>query len=158
VQYYTKVKFKKDTDTFLNIEFNSQIRSLKALLLLFIEPHAAGARDSEKFIFPDLTKVSVTVNGSPNMLYNNGIEDIDMWREPNRMFAKEKNGTDHMDMTKFYTGDKFGLVIDMNSHSGIQLQIYRKGEGSGNVECHVFVIPDAHSTLWTDSLFLCCIE
>ena len=78
VQHYTKVKFKKDTDTFLNIEFNSQIRSLKALLLLFIEPHTAGARDSEKFIFPDLTKVSVTVNGSPNMLYNNGIEDIDM--------------------------------------------------------------------------------
>jgi len=60
VQHYTKVNFKKDTDTFLNIEFNSQIRSLKALLFLFIEPHDAGARDSEKFIFPDLTKVSVT--------------------------------------------------------------------------------------------------
>ena len=108
-QHYTKVNFKKDTDTFLNIEFNAQIRSLKALLLLFIEPHAAGARDSEKFIFPDLTKVSVMDNGSPNMLYNNGIEDIDMWREASRMFAKEKNGTDHMDKTKFYTGDKFGL-------------------------------------------------
>jgi len=77
------------------------------------------------------------------MLYNNGIEDIDMWREASRMFAKEKNGTDHMDMSKFYTADKFGLVIDMrsmadqllhgsgtrlvNSHSGIQLQIDRKG-------------------------------
>ena len=77
--HYTKLKFKKDTDTFLNIEFNSQIRSLKALLLLFIEPHAAGARDSEKFIFPDLTKVSVTVNGSPNIFYNSSIEGKDMW-------------------------------------------------------------------------------
>jgi len=31
----------------------------------------------------------------------------------------------------------------VNSHSGIQLQIDRKGEGSGNVECHIFVISDA---------------
>ena len=63
-----------------------------------------------------------------------------------------------MNMTKFYTDDKFGLVIDMrsmadqsmhgsgtrilNSTDGIQLEIERKAEGSGNVKCHVFVISD----------------
>ena len=46
---------------------------MKDILLLFVEPYPAGARDSEKYIFPDLKKISVTINGSPNMLYNNGI-------------------------------------------------------------------------------------
>ena len=50
---------------------------MKEILLLLVEPYTAGARDSEKFIFPDLNKVSVTINGSPNMLYNNGIESRD---------------------------------------------------------------------------------
>jgi len=143
VMHDKEVAFKKDTDTRINVKVNPQRRSLKALLLLFIEPYDAGARDSEKFIFPDLTKVSVTVNGAPNMLYNNGIKGKDMWEE-------------HMNMSKFYTNDKFGLVIDMrsmanqemhgsgtrivNSTDGVQLEIERKTEVSGDVKCHVFVI------------------
>ena len=85
-----EVSFKKDTDTRINVKVNAQRRSLKTILLLFIEPYVWGARDSEKFIFPDLTKVSVTVNGAPNMLYNNGIEDKDMWEEARSLFVKEK--------------------------------------------------------------------
>jgi len=38
--------------------------------LLFVEPYVAGTQDLEKYIFPDITKVSITINGSPNMLYN----------------------------------------------------------------------------------------
>jgi len=153
------VPFKKDTDTRINIKVNAQRRSLKAILLLFMEPYDGGARDSEKYIFPDLTKVSVTVNGSPNMLYNKGIEGKDMWEEAHRFFVKEKNKTEYMNMTKFYTGDRFGLVIDMrsmadqsmhgsgtrivNSTDGVQLEIERSAKGSGNVNCHVFVISDS---------------
>ena len=59
--------FIKDTDTRKNIKVDAQKRSLKAILLLFIEPYADGARDSEKYVFPDLTKVSVTINGSPKI-------------------------------------------------------------------------------------------
>jgi len=63
-----------------------------------------------------------------------------------------------MDVTKFYTGDNFGLLIDMrsmadqemhrngrrivNSTDGVQLEIERKAEGSGDLNCHVFVIAD----------------
>jgi len=73
--------------------------------------------------------------------------------------VKEKNKTEHMDATKFYTRDNFGLLIDMrsmadhdmhrsgkhlvNSTNGVQLEIERKGEGSGNVNCHIFVISDS---------------
>ena len=62
------VTFKKGSDTRINLRVNPQRRSLKGILLLFVEPYTAGGRDSEKYIYPDLTKVSVTVNGSPNML------------------------------------------------------------------------------------------
>ena len=153
------VSFKKGADTRINVKVDAQRRSLKAVLLLFIEPYAGGARDSEKYIFPDLTKVKVTINGTPNMLYNEGIEGKDMWEEARRFFVKEKNKTEHMDLTKFYTGDKFGLVIDLrsmadqamhgsgtrlvNSTDGVFLEIERKAEGSGNVNCHVFAISDS---------------
>ena len=85
------VNFKKDTDTRINIKVDAQRRSLKAILLPFIEPYNEGARNSEKYVFPDLMKVSVTINGSSNMIYNNGIEGKDMWEEAQRLFVKEKN-------------------------------------------------------------------
>ena len=82
-----------------------------------------------------------------------------MWEEARNLFVKEKNKTEHMDVTKFYTGDRFGLVIDMrtmadqnmhgsgkrivNSRDGVQLEIERKAKGSGDVKCHVFVISNS---------------
>ena len=84
------VTFKKGTETRINFKFDAQRRSLKAILLLFMEGYTGGARDSEKDVFRDLTKVSVTINGSPNMTYNNGIEDKEIWEEAHRFFVKEK--------------------------------------------------------------------
>ena len=72
------ITFAKGTEARLNIRVNSQRRSLKAILLLFIEPFSPGARDSEKYFNPDITKVHVTINGSPNRIYNNGIDGKDM--------------------------------------------------------------------------------
>lgn len=81
------VTFAKATDSRLNIKVNPQRWSLKGILLLFIEPYSAGTRNSEsKYINPDITKVSVTVNGLPNKIYNNGIEAQYMWREISRFF------------------------------------------------------------------------
>jgi len=75
------------------------------------------------------------------------------------LLCERKNKTEHMNSTKFYTGDKFGLVIDMrsmadqsmhgsgkrlvNTTDGVQLEIERSAKGSGNVNCHVFVISDS---------------
>ena len=115
IQRAEVVTFAKGTDTMLNLRVNPQRRSLKGILLLFVEPYIAGTRHSETYLNPDLKKVSVTVNGSPNMLYNNGLEGIDFWEEVKRFFAKEKNKTQHMNATKFYTDNKFGLLIDLRS-------------------------------------------
>ena len=102
------VTFKKESDTRINLRVNPQRRSLKGILLLFVEPYTARGRDSEKYIYPDLTKVSVTVNGSPNMLYNNGIEGKAFWEEAYRFFKPKNNKKPFIDMTKFYTKDNFG--------------------------------------------------
>ena len=107
------VAFKKGSDTRINLRVNPQRRSLKGILLLFVEPYTAGDRDSEKYINPDLTKVDVTVNGSPNMLYNNGIEGKDFWEEAYCFFKPKNNKKPFIDMTKFYTNDNFGLLIDL---------------------------------------------
>ena len=72
------VPINKGTDTIINLKVNAQRRSMKGILLLFVEPYVAGTRDSEKHIFPDLKKISVTINGLPSMLYNSGIKSRDI--------------------------------------------------------------------------------
>jgi len=124
-----------------------------------MEPYVAGAWDLEKYIFPDITKVSVTINGLLSMLYNEGIESKDMWKEASCFFAKEKSKTEHMMLQKFYTGDRFELLIDlhsmadqtmhgsstqlMNTTDGIQLEIERKTTSSSVENCHIFLICNA---------------
>ena len=142
----------------VTIKVDSQRRSLKAILLLFVEPCAAEARDSEKYGFPDLEKVHVTVNGDPNMVYNNGIEGEDAWRQASRFFMKQKHKPQHMTLQKYYAEDKFGLLVDLrsmasqemhgsgtrlvNSTDGVQLEI-KRATGKGPFNCHVFMISDA---------------
>ena len=133
------VPINKGTDTRINIKVSAQRRSMKGILLLFVEPYAAGARDTEKYIFPDLKKFSVTIKGSPNMLYNNGIERRDIWSEVSRFFMKENYKPQHTNLQTFYAKNKFGLLIDLrsmesqkmhgsgtrivNSTDGVQLEI-----------------------------------
>ena len=110
----------------INIKVDSQRRSMKGILLLFVKPYTAVARDLEKYVFPDINKVSVTINGSPNMLlYNNGIESRDAWTQVSRFFMKEKHKPQHMTLQKFYAENKFGLLIDLRSMAG------QKMHGSG---------------------------
>ena len=161
------VPINRGTDTRINIKVNTQRKTMKGILLLFVEPYTAGTRDSEKYIFPDLKKISVTINGSPNMLYNNGIESQDIWSEVSRFFMKEKYKPQHMTLEKFYTKNKFGLLIDLrsmasqemhgsgirlvNSTDGVQLEI-KRGKGSGTVNCHVFVISDSQFNIIDNQL------
>ena len=152
-----------DTSTdLMNIKVDSQRRSMKGILLLFVKQYTAGARDSEEYVFPDLEKVLVTINGSPNMLYNNGIESEDAWRQASRFFMKEKHKPQHMTLQKFYAEDKFGLLIDLrsmasqemhgsgtrlvNTTDGVQLEI-KRSTGKGPFNRHVFVISDAQMNI-----------
>ena len=53
---FDDVYLDKGTETRINIKVSAQRRSMKGILLLFVEPYTAGTRDSEKYIFPTLKK------------------------------------------------------------------------------------------------------
>ena len=152
------VEFNRGTESMLNLRMNPQRRSLKGILLLFIVPYTAAARDSENYLNPDITKVDVTINGSPNKLYNEGISGIDMWNEISQFFgtkSKKSGGRPNMSLTKYLTDNKFGLFIDLrsmtdttmhgngqrlvNTNDGVQLAIERNTSGSGKAKCHIFI-------------------
>ena len=77
-------------------------------------------------------------------------------------------GVQHMNLQKFYTENKFGLLIDLrpmesqkmhgsgtrivNSTDGVQLEIDRDVEGSGEVNCHVYIISDAQFNIMGSKL------
>ena len=89
VQLVNVISILKGTSTKISVNMNSQRRSLKAILILFTEPYIAGARDSEKYVFPDLTKVYVTINGMSSMIYRDGLVPSDFWEEVNRFFVRK---------------------------------------------------------------------
>ena len=161
-------KFKVETSTeLINIKVDSQRRSMKGILLLLVEPYNAGTKDSEKYVFPDINEVSVTINSSPNMLYNRGIESRDAWTQVGRFFMKEKHKPQHMTLKKFYAENKFGLLIDLrsmasqkmhgsgtrlvNTTDGVQLEI-KRSTGKGPFNCYVFIISDAQFNIMNRQL------
>ena len=143
----------------LNLLVNPQRRSLKGVLLLYIEPYVAGARDSENYFNPDITNVEITINGILNRVYNNGIKGHDMWRDASRLFSTKgkKQGAPNMTLAKYLAGNKFGFFLDLrsmaganihgsgqrlvNSENGVQIALTRTT--SGTVRCHIFNISDA---------------
>ena len=158
------VPITRGSDTHLNLRVNPQRRSLKGILLLF----TAGARDTEQFFNPDITKVKVTVNGVPNRVCNEGLNGSDMWQELTRHFKPSTNGQPNMTLAKYLTSNKFGLWIDLrsmtdttmhgngqrlvNSQDGVQLEIDRKASGSGTTNCHIFTISDAQMNIMEQQL------
>ena len=82
--------FCKGNERRLNISVNPHRRSLKAVLLLFVDKYAGRTRDTENYINPEMTNVSVTVNGLLNKLYDNGFERLVIWEDARRYFIKEK--------------------------------------------------------------------
>ena len=96
------------------IDVNIPRKSMKAVVLLFTK----NAGDSEEFVFPELKRVNVTVEGDPNDIYSEGLAKRDMYGEAVRFFGSstcEKYiGSKCVSRRKFYTG-KFACVIDFFS-------------------------------------------
>ena len=162
------VSIKRDSDTHLNLMANPQRRSLKGLLLLFINPFTAGARDTEHYFNPDITKVRVTVDGVPSRVYNDGISGSDMWQEITRHFKPSTNGRPNMTLAKYLTANKFGLWIDLrsmadttmhgsgqrlvNTQNGVHLTIDRTASGSGVTYCYIFTVSDSQMNIMEQQL------
>ena len=97
------------------IDVNIPRKSMNAVVLLFTKK---GAGDSEEFVFPNLTRVNVTVEGNPDDIYSDGLAKRDMYREAVRFFGSstcEKYlGLKCVSRRKFYM-DKFACVIDFRT-------------------------------------------
>ena len=52
---------------------------MTGVLLLFLLPHAAGARDSENFYNPGISSVNIDIDGVPNRIYSRGMIPFDFW-------------------------------------------------------------------------------
>ena len=163
------VPITRDSTTRLNLRVNPQRLSLKGILLLFINPFTAGARDTEQYFNPDITNVTVTVNGVPNRVCNEGLKGSDMWQELTRHFKPSTNGRPNMTLAKYLTANKFGLWVDLrsmadttmhgngqrlvNTQDGVQLEIVRKASGSGTTNCHIFTVSDSQLNIMKQQLF-----
>jgi len=96
------------------------------------------------------------------MLYNEGIVSTDLWAEASRFFVREKNKTEHMNLKLFLAGDRFGLVIDLRSMADrtihgsgrrlVKLELERTTNGSGKLNCQVFVVSDAQFNILGNQL------
>ena len=115
VTHHKLITINQSSDSIINESINIPRRSMKGILLLFCEPHTGCARASEKFINPDITSVKVT-----NKVYSQELEGRDLWDEIYRHFGA-LGATSNMNATDFYTGDKFGLFIDLRSMEVTQL-------------------------------------
>ena len=160
------VPITRGSDTRLNLRINPQRRSLKGILLLFINPFVSGAKDTEQFFNPDITNVKVTVNGVPNRVYNEGISGSDMWQELTRYFKPQERP--NMTLTKYLTDNKFGLWIDLrsmaditmhgngqwlvNTQDVVQLEIERTASGSGTTDCYIFSVADSQMNIMGQQL------
>ena len=168
VMHERVVPITRGSKNHVNLRVNPQRRSLKGILLLFINPYTAGGLDTEHYFNPNITKVKVTVNGVPNRVYNEGLNGSDMWQELTRHFKPSTNGRPNMTLAKYLTGNKFGLWIDLrsmadttmhgngqrmiNTQDGVQLEIDLNASGSNNTNCHIFTVSDAQMSIMDQQL------
>ena len=64
----------KDSDTSLSVDINSLSKCFKGVLLMKERNATKFIQDTEEFCNPKITKVEVTVEGSPNELYAQNME------------------------------------------------------------------------------------
>ena len=79
-----------NSDTSFSVDINSPSKSLKGVLLIFMKERSATKfnRDTEEFFNPEITKVEVTVEGSPNELYGQNMEQRRQYDEIMKHFGE----------------------------------------------------------------------
>ncbi len=106
-------------------------------------------------MFPNIETVKVTIEGTPNQIYGQGIPKNRFYDEAKRLFG---NGVENPPITlKSLYKNHFALVVDLrnieensvyqtgrkltSTQSGIQLEIQKKAT-TEDVDCHIFMISD----------------
>ena len=69
---------------------NLSIRSLRALLLLFLDKHDHFADKNEEFYKPSIKKILVTINGMPHQFYSGALGARDIYLKLKKIFLQRK--------------------------------------------------------------------
>ena len=159
------------SDTIWNIALAPQAKSMKSILILFVDPADGGtsyARDTEKFYNPKITNVMITLDGNPNQLFASGMRPHQQFGEIKKIFADGKHRTNthvakELELADIeledYASTKYALCLDMRTtdddslhgsgrkiegaSQSIQIQIEKKAETAGNLDAYVYYIQDA---------------
>ncbi|CAB3997732.1 Hypothetical predicted protein [Paramuricea clavata] len=139
--------------TIVNENINIPRKSMSAIVLLFTN---RVRTDSEEYIYPNIDKVNLTIEGVPNAVFSQGLPKNRFFEEAKRFFCPmcEKSMADEfMSISKFF-GNGFALVIDLrstqddttggskkivNTQSGVLLEI-KKRATTADVQCNIFVV------------------
>ena len=145
---------------------------MKGILMLFEDPAAAFAQDTEVFHNPKITKVEVTIEGVSNQLYSQGMRSYQQWDEAKKLFAASPGSKRHPEIAmvakdlpladvalgEFLTS-KYALWLDLrttdddqlhgsgrrieNASEGVTIQITKKAEAAGALNVYLYVLMDA---------------
>ena len=150
------------------------------MLLIFTKERSniKFKRDTKEFYNPKITKVEVTVDGSPNELYAQNMEYCHHYDEIIKHFGERKlkgAGAIQKDLqlhdvniASCYT-DKYALWLDFrtidnnklhgsgrrleNTSEGIRLQITKEDGSAGKLSCYLYIFQDAQINI-SDAQFL----
>ncbi len=130
-------------------------KRMRAIVILFKH---ADTEDSEEYVYPNITKVNVTIDGKPHAIYSDGISTDDLYREAKRVFHVEGS---NMTEKRFYD-KRFALVVDLrcvednnamnagrnisDTKSGVQLTITKEVTAK-NVRGEIYALSDAAVTI-----------
>ncbi|CAB4002517.1 Hypothetical predicted protein [Paramuricea clavata] len=142
--------------TIVNENINIPRKSMSAIVLLFTN---RVRTDSEEYIYPNIDKVNLTIEGVPNAVFSQGLPKNRFFEEAKRFFCpicEESMADEFMSISKFFT-NSFALVIDLrstqdhttgggkkivNTQSGVLLEI-KKRATTADAQCNIFVVSDA---------------
>ena len=120
-------------------------RSIQGLLLLFIEPYRAETRESQKFVSPGM---KVSHSGS-----RRGKRFVGRVQHGHKchplLHGREVREFHYLMIYRRQCGSGLRLVYIKD---GVQLEIRRTSAGSGNLNCHVFVVSDPQLNLFNEKL------
>ena len=134
------------SDTIWNIALAPQAKSMKAILILFVDPADGGtaySRDTEKFYNPKITNVMITLDGNPNQLFASGMRPHQQFSEIKKIFADGKHRTNthvakELELADIeledYATTKYALCLDMRTTDDDSLHgSGRKIEGASQI-------------------------
>ncbi|CAB4010503.1 Hypothetical predicted protein [Paramuricea clavata] len=142
--------------TIINENINMPRKSMSAIFLLFT---SKVRTDSEEYIYANIDKVNMTIEGVPNAVFSQGLPKNRFFEEAKRFFCPmcEKSMADEfMSITKFFSNG-FVLVVDLrstqddttgggkkivNTQSGVLREI-KKRATTADVQCNIFIVSDA---------------